>query len=100
LSLLTHGTITTLAQLAAETLLHEVVQAVAQGFEANTIDNLTYESSHEELAGFTEADTALLHIEEGIFVELTHSGAMTALYVVGIDLELRLGVHTRLTCET
>ena len=92
--------VTALAQFATEAFLDQVVQAVAQGFEADAIDDLAHEGSHEELAGFAEANAALLHVEEGIFVELAHGSAVTTLYIIGIDLELGLGVHACLACET
>ena len=76
-----------------------MVQAVAQGFKTYSIDDFTYESTHQELACLGVANTALLHIEEGILIELTHGGSVTTLHVIGIDLELRLGVHTSLACE-
>lgn len=77
-----------------------MVQTVAQGLEAYLIDDLAHKGTHEELAGFGMADAALLHVEEGILVELTYGGSVATLHIVGIDLELRLGVHTGLTGET
>lgn len=92
--------VTALAQFTAETFLYQVVQAVAQGFEADAVDDLAHEGSHEELASFTEADATLLHIEEGILVELAHGSSVATLYIIGIDLELGLGIHACLACET
>lgn len=38
-------------------------------------------------------DTTLPHIEESAFIELPHRSAVTALHVICINLQLRLGVH-------
>ena len=40
-------------------------------------------------------DTALLHIEQGAFIELAYRSAMTALHIIGINLQLGLGIHMR-----
>ena len=40
-------------------------------------------------------DAALLHIEQGAFIELAYRSAMTALHIIGINLQLRLGIHMR-----
>ena len=76
-----------------------MVQAVTKSFEAHAINNFAYKGTHEELACFTEADTTLLHIEESIFVELTYGSTVATLHIIGINLELRLGIHTRRASE-
>ena len=35
----------------------------------------------------------MLHIEDGVLVELTDGGAVATLHVVAIDFELRFGVY-------
>lgn len=40
-------------------------------------------------------DAALLHIEQGAFIELAYRSTMTALHIIGINLQLRLGIHMR-----
>ena len=92
-------TLAALAELTTEALLYQVVQAVAQSLEAYLVNDLADKGSHQELASFDIADTALLHIEEGIFVELTYGSTMTTLDIICVDLKLRLGVHTCLACE-
>ena len=91
--LLTHAASLTLAQLATESFLHEIVQAVAQRFEINLVDYLVDEGKLEQQLGFLLAYAALAHIEEGGIVELAHGAAMGALDIVGIDFEHGLGVH-------
>ena len=92
-------TLATLAKFATETLLYQVVQTVAKSFKCNLVNHLAHEGSHEELACFNKADTTLLHVEEGILVELAYGSAVAALHIVGIDLELRLSIHACLACE-
>jgi len=41
------------------------------------------------------ADPTGAKIEQGIFTELSHGGTVTALHVVGIDLQLGLGINGR-----
>ena len=43
--------------------------------------------------------SALLHVEERIFVKLPHSGSVTAFHVIHIDNELRLGKRARCSAE-
>ena len=40
-----------------------------------------------------DGDAALLHVEDGVLVELTDGGAVATLHVVAVDFELRLGVN-------
>ena len=51
------------------------------------------------MAGFVFGNTSLLHVEECILVELSHSGAVAALYIVGIYFELWLGVYVCALCQ-
>ena len=59
--------------------------------------HLIDESELKEQTGFLEADATLTHVEEGLVVELTHSGAVGAFHIVGVDLKYGLGVHPCLT---
>jgi hypothetical protein len=59
----------TFVEFAAETLLYEVVKAVAERFESDLVDDLAYEGEHEEHACLFERYASLLHVEERIGVE-------------------------------
>ena len=73
-----------------------MVEAVAQGFQLDGIDNLSDEGHLEEHACFLLGDAPLAHVEEGGIVELAYSRAMGTLHVIGIYLEHRLGEHVSL----
>ena len=83
-----------LTELATETLIDEVAQAVAEGFEGDAVEYFTDESKLQQHASFLFGNTTLTHVEEGFVVELTHGAAVGALYVIGIDFQHGLGVHT------
>ena len=92
--LLTEFAAVALVEFAAEALLYEVVEAVAEGLELHVVDDLVDEGVLQQELGLVEGDAALTHVEEGGVVELAYGGAVGALHVVCIDLEHRLGVHT------
>ena len=49
---------------------------------------------------FTDRDYEIGYSDnECILIELTHGSSMTAFHIICVNLELGLGIHTRLTCE-
>jgi len=62
----------TLVELAAEALLYEIVQAVAEGFELHVVDDLVDEGILQQHPGFGEGDASLTHVEQRRIVELTN----------------------------
>ena len=70
--LLTHAASLTLAQLATESFLHKIVQAVAQWFKLNLVDYLVDEGKLKQQFSLLLAYTTLSHIEKGSIVELTN----------------------------
>ena len=54
------------------------------------------EAEHKHQPCFTLFDPSGLKIEEGIIVKLPDSCTVAALYIIGIYLELRLGIHLRI----
>ena len=82
-----------LGEFTAETLVDEIAQAVAEGFERDGINDLGNEGLLQEQTGFALGDASLAHVEEGSIVELAYGRAMRALHIVGIDLQQRLCVH-------
>ena len=49
-------------------------------------------------AGIT-GDRKAKHLEEFVLVELAHGGAVGAFYIVGINLQLGLGLHPGLQSD-
>ena len=95
--LLTEFAASALVELATETLLHEVVEAVAEGFELHVVDDLVDESILQKQLSLIERYTALAHVEERGIVELANRRSMGTFHIVSIDFEHRLGIHTGLT---
>ena len=83
-------------EFAAEALLYQVVQAVAEGFEAHLVDDFVDEGVLQQELGLVERDATLAHVEQGGVVELPNGRTVRTLHVVGIDFEHGLGVHTSL----
>lgn len=77
-----------------------MLQSVAKWLDTDVIDNITHEGKHQKHTSFVFGDASCAHIEESILVELTYCGSMRALYIVGIDLELRTRNHASLVGET
>ena len=86
-----------LVQLTAKTFFHQQVQTVFQSVQTDGVNNLVDKSEHQQQACFTCRDSTLLHIEQGTLVELPHRSAMTALHIIRLVFQLRLGVHVRVT---
>ena len=80
-------------EFATEALLYQVVQAVAEGFEAHLVNDLVDEGVLQQQLSLGKRYASLTHIEQGGIVELADGGTVGTLDIVGIDLEHRLGVH-------
>ena len=63
-SLFAKCTTSAFIEFASETLLDEIVKAVAERFEADGVDDLSSKGELEEHTGFVYRDASLLHIEE------------------------------------
>ena len=96
MGLLTISTSRTLVEFASEALLNQVVQTVFQRFELHAVDHLIDEGKLQQQLGFLLTDAALAHVEHSLVVELTHGRTMTTFHIIGINLQLWLGVHARL----
>ena len=92
-NLFTESAASAFVQFAAEALLNEVVEAVAEGFEFHLVNDLVDKGVLQEESGLFEGDASLAHVEQGRIVELSNGRSMGALHIVGIDLKHRLGVH-------
>ena len=79
---------------AAEALLHKEVEALTQNLECNAVDYIDHKSLREHAARFIGGNTARLHIEHSPLVELAGGGAVAALYLIAVNLELRGRNHT------
>ena len=69
------------------------MQTVFQSIQTDGVDNFVDKSEHQQQARLAHRNTTLPHIEESAFIELPHRSAVTALHVICINLQLRLGVH-------
>ena len=85
----------TFAELAAEALLHKIVQTVAKRNELHLVDDFVDESKLQQQFGLLHGNATLLHIEQGRIVELSYGAAMGTLHIIGIDLKHGLRVHPR-----
>ena len=85
-----------LVEFATEAFLYKIMQAVAERLELYAVYDLVDEGKLKQELGLLKADAALAHVEQGRIVELTHGAAVGTLNVVGIYLQHRLRVHTRL----
>ena len=77
----------------------EFFETFADGFDGNTFDDFSGKGMCEQApcAGFV--DTTAPAIEDGLTVQLANGCAVRALYVVGEDFQLGLGVHGRAVSE-
>ena len=85
-----------LVEFTAEAFLYKIMQAVAERLELYAVYDLVDEGKLKQELGLLKADAALTHVEQGRIVELTYGAAVSTLNVVGIYLQHRLRVHTRL----
>jgi hypothetical protein len=60
------------AKLAAETLLNENVKAFLEWNDVDILDDFAGKGVHEQVACLVGWDTALLHVEECVLVELSN----------------------------
>ena len=64
------------------------------------IDHIRHKSDAEHHPRLFVRKTTALHVEERLFIKLTGRHAMRTFHIVGINLELRLAVHTGIGGET
>src|SRR6185312_11038116 len=84
------------ASRSGEPVQREPLQLFPYRLQLDVLQHAGGEGVGEQLARGVLANAATLHVEERGVVQATHRGAVRALDVVGVDLELRLGVHPRL----
>ena len=61
-----------LTKFSSEALFDKIVEAVAERFEANTVENLTCKGKLEKHTGLIEGNATLTHVEQSFVVELTY----------------------------
>src|SRR6185437_16463294 len=81
---------------SCEPVQREPLQLFPYRLLSNVLQHASGEGVGEQLAGSILTNAPALHVEECGIVQAPHRGAMRALDVVGVDLELWLGVHPRL----
>lgn len=62
-----------MVELAAQTLFDKHVQPVAQCFNLDILYYLSCKSIHQQVACLIGWDTALLHVEERVLIQLAYS---------------------------
>ena len=82
-----------LAGEGAEALLGLGAKVLRELFLGNTLQDIGGEGIAEHQLGFLQGDPSLTHIEECILAELPCGHPVGTLHVVGIDLQLGLGLH-------
>ena len=60
------------AEFATETFLDENVQALLDGNNVYILNDLTGKGIHQKVTCLVGRDTALLHVEERVLVQLSH----------------------------
>ena len=75
-----------------------MVKTVFQGVKLNGVEHLAGKGEFKQHLRLGAAYSALLHVKERLFVQLSYCGAMTALHVVSIDFQHGLGKHAGLFC--
>ena len=71
-----------------------MMQTVAQRIDGDAINHFAHKGKAQKHLGLFTRDTALLHVEQSLLVQLSHSGTVTTFHIVRINLEHRLCVHT------
>ena len=90
---MTESATLTFAELTAEALLYQIMEAVTKGDQFHLVNDLVDEGKLQQQFGLLDRNAALLHIEKCRIVQLPHSGTMGTLHVIGIYFQHRLGVH-------
>ena len=90
-----HKAIAASCVASAKAVFNHLGVAFGKDWNADGTDNLVCESRHQHHSGLVFANASLAHIKQRTLVQLAHSGAVAALYIIGVNLELRLGVHPR-----
>ena len=90
------GTVGTCRQLSAEAFLGHLKQTLAQRIYLHKIHYFVGKSVHQQGAGIALTYTSGLKVEQSLFVQLAHGGTVTALHIIGINLQKRFGGDSRL----
>ena len=69
---LAHCAALAVVELATQAFLNKHVQSVAQCFNPDVLDDLACKCIHEQVACLVGRDTALLHVEERVLIQLSH----------------------------
>ena len=62
----------TFVEFAAEALLNQIVEAVAEGSKLHVVDDLVDEGVLQQEFGLIDGDAALTHVEEGSIIQLAY----------------------------
>ena len=74
-------------------MFDNVAQTFTKLLDMNQLDYIIGKGHAKHSLGFSQRNAALTQIEESVVVQLPRSHTMRTLHIIGIDLQLRLGVH-------
>src|ERR1039458_6793661 len=94
-----NAAVTSLLSVLMKFLEEYLFQQIAQALHFNPIHNILRKRVGQQTARFPLANAARLQVEQRFAIQLADSGAMRAAHVIGIDLQLRLGIHHRIVGE-
>lgn len=80
-------------------LVDEFIQVCLQLRQVDLLGDIKGERRYEHGSGRIFAYAPRLQVEHGLLAQLPDGGAVAAFYVIGIDLQLRLGVDDGLGAE-
>src|SRR6185436_16580962 len=75
---------------------HRVVQLRSNRIDLDLADHFFRKTVSQEVAGELGIHATRLQVEQLFLVDLAHRSAVRALHVVGVDLQLRLRIDSRL----
>lgn len=79
--------------LAAVTVFDKSDEALLEVGQRDAVDDVSHKSNRHHRDGFLVRDASLTEVKEPVFVELSRRQSVRTLDIVGVDLELGLGVH-------
>src|SRR5713226_4213113 len=78
-----------------QTLVDQPFYVLPDGSLLHAVEALAGEGEEQELARGHLVDSTRTQVEQGVPLNLADGGPVRALHVVGVDLQLRLGVDLR-----
>src|SRR5882757_7576192 len=93
------GVVTGLVRVLMEFLEENAFQRICQRFHLDAVDNVLGEGVDQEVPRVDFRDAARLKVKQHLAIELADGSAVGAADVVRPDLQLRLGIDSRIVAE-